>query len=526
MSRKSVPVALMLALVATLAPVAASLFLAYEQSREDELSQVMALASEVLRRGNESSRQIIEAIDELNAQPGGAPCSKDNRLLMERIDLRSTYLQAVGHVENNQLDCYSLGELPAPYPLGNPDYVSALGYATRLGVELPPGSGQRYVVSERNGFAAIIHPERSLDVFVDQTDISLGSFSYSAGRALLQRGHFDTAWPARLGENSQVAFFDEAYVVALKRSDVGDFAAFAAVPILRWQQQMQRLTIRLVPFGLGAGLLLAYLLRRLLKQQSSLPAQVRQGLRRHEFFLLYQPIVALQNGELVGAEALIRWRRADGELVRPDLFIPIAEESGLIRQITGYVMQRAADDMRAVFAAHPSFHVAINVSAQDLEARDLQEAALRLAKDAGGQPGNIVLEATERGFLNAELVMARVAALRALGCLIAIDDFGTGYSSLSYLEKFEFDCLKIDKSFVDTIGTDAATSRVVSHIIGMAKSLKVDMVAEGVETADQASFLREHGVQFAQGWHFGRPMPVAQLLTLLTEQAQQQPSAA
>lgn len=525
MSRKSVPVALMLALVATLVPVAASLYLAYEQSREDELAQVMALASEVLRRGNESSRQIIDAIDELDAQHRDGACSKANQQLMESIDLRSTYLQAVGHVSNDQLDCYSLGEMPSPYPIGKPDYVSALGYATRLGVELPPGSGQRYVVSEKNGFAAIIHPERSLDVFVDQTDLSLGSFSHSTGRVLLQRGHFDAAWPARLGQSKQVAFFADEYVVALRRSEIGDFAAFAAVPILRWQQQMQRLTIRLVPFGLGAGLLLAYLLRRLLKQQSSLPAQIRQGLRRQEFFLLYQPMVALAGGAVVGAEALIRWRRADGELVRPDLFIPIAEESGLIRQITAFVMQRAAEDMRSVLAAYPNFHVAINVSAQDLEARDLQTTVLQLIKDSAGKPGNIVLEATERGFLNAEIVMARVAALRALGCSVAIDDFGTGYSSLSYLEKFEFDYLKIDKSFVDTIGTDAATSRVVSHIIGMAKSLKVDMVAEGVETAAQANFLREHGVQFAQGWHFGRPMPAAQLLSLLAEQGQQ-PNAA
>src|SRR3990167_8188196 len=117
----------MLALVATLVPVAASLYLAYEQSREDELAQVMALAGEVLRRGNESSRQIIDAIDELDAQHSDGACSKANLLLMERIDLRSTYLQAVGHISNNQLDCYSLGELPSPYPIGKPDYVSALG---------------------------------------------------------------------------------------------------------------------------------------------------------------------------------------------------------------------------------------------------------------------------------------------------------------------------------------------------------------------------------------------------------------
>jgi sensor c-di-GMP phosphodiesterase-like protein len=214
----------------------------------------------------------------------------------------------------------------------------------------------------------------------------------------------------------------------------------------------------------------------------------------------------------VGAEALVRWSRADGTQVRPDLFIPVAEETGLIEALTDHVMDLVISDMRELLIHDRSAHIAINLSAGDVSSgRALKVLSGKLV-GSGIHPQQIWLEATERGFLDIQGARTSLAAARRAGHCVAIDDFGVGYSSLQYLQQLPLDALKIDKSFIDSIGTHSVTSPVTSHIIDMAKTLGLFTVAEGIETSAQLAYLQSRQVEFGQGWLFSRPLPAPEFV--------------
>jgi sensor c-di-GMP phosphodiesterase-like protein len=185
-----------------------------------------------------------------------------------------------------------------------------------------------------------------------------------------------------------------------------------------------------------------------------------------------------------------------------------------------------AKDLPQLIQLDSDFKVAINLSAQDVSSEGTVDVLQRLLQTSGAHSSNLEVEATERGFLQGVEARKILARIRKMGIGVSIDDFGTGYSSLSCLQTLGLDTLKIDKAFVDTIGTDGATSQVVLHIIEMAHSLNLDMVAEGVETEAQALFLRERSVRYAQGWLFGKPMPVGILCELLAARLASTPESA
>lgn len=248
------------------------------------------------------------------------------------------------------------------------------------------------------------------------------------------------------------------------------------------------------------------------RRRLSLAGELAAAVRRREFVVHYQPIIDLRSGRCVGAEALIRWIRPGGKTLRPDLFISIAEENGLMTRITEEVFRLVIRDMEDLLAEDRGMHIAVNLSAGDLKdgkvLRVLQEMLEGTAIDAR----QIWLEATERGFMDVDKARCIIEQAREQGHAVAIDDFGTGYSSLSYLQRLPLDTLKIDKSFVDTIGTDSATHKVTDHIIDMAKSLNLLTVAEGIERQEQADHLKNRNVDFGQGWLFGKPMPAPEFI--------------
>jgi len=510
--RLAISIGILVGLIAIAVPIILSVYVAWRQSFDDQRALARSIASDVLRRSEESTGQTLAIFQALKQAPGAQdPCSADTIRLMGKLDLGSDQIQAVGYVHNDRLLCSSYGKHDSP--VGPPLYTTPYGTQTRTGVQFPiyPGLEFLLVTDVQSGYTTAIHPNLPLDVFSNDAEISLGVFSTVSGKPVIHRGTVKPVWLEKLGEAGEAQYLDGEYLVAVKKSGKYALAAFAAVPSARITAGLWRSALTLVPIGAIAGSLLAFAVAFLVRQQLALPSLIKVALRRNEFFLEYQPIMDLRDGACVGAEALIRWRRPDGHIVRPDLFIPEAEDAGLITAITKRVMELVARDAATLLRARPGLHIAINLSARDLQTEGTGQRVRSLIQRMEVQAHNLMVEVTERGFMQEADIAHRVMAdLHESKIRIAIDDFGTGYSSLSYLQKFKLDYLKIDKSFVDTMGGDAATSQVAHHIIEMAKSLNLEMIAEGVETEAQLRYLRQRGVQFAQGWYFSKALPFAE----------------
>ncbi len=253
-------------------------------------------------------------------------------------------------------------------------------------------------------------------------------------------------------------------------------------------------------------------MQRASSRRLQLETAIRHGLKRGQFQFYYQPKVDLRSQQIVGMEALVRWYREDGTVVSPAEFIPVAEETGLIIPLGEQLLLLACDQVRRWNSqrAQP-LKLALNLSARQFQQDDLGTMIQRILKLTGLAPALLELEITESMVMDdVEQAVATLQRLKAIGVSIPMDDFGTGYSSLSYLQRFPIDTLKIDRSFIRELEANGSGAGIVSAIITMARSLELGVVAEGVETESQADFLVAQGCPIAQGYLFGKPLPVAE----------------
>ncbi|WP_240543962.1 putative bifunctional diguanylate cyclase/phosphodiesterase [Bradyrhizobium canariense] len=240
----------------------------------------------------------------------------------------------------------------------------------------------------------------------------------------------------------------------------------------------------------------------------ALERDLRGALEAHEFHLAFQPQVRLDSTELTGFEALLRWKHPSRGLVSPAEFIPIVEENGLIVPIGEWVLRMAC----ATAATWPDLTIAVNLSPVQFRSRGLVTMVTSALAEAGLPPHRLELEVTETALLDdSEATIEILHQLRALGVRVSLDDFGVGYSSLSYLRKFPFDRIKIDRSFVGTLGESPESVAIVRTIASLGSVLGVETTAEGVETIEQLDFVRECGCTAVQGYYFGKPCPAAEV---------------
>jgi sensor c-di-GMP phosphodiesterase-like protein len=506
-------IAIVVAIVAAATPILIALWQARRQALDGERRHILSYATDVLHRTEATGQQIEDGIARIVESRVGDPCDEANLAVMREIDLASTYIQAIGYVAGDRLICSSLGQHGSGFPLGPVDLVGPNQARIRVGVRFPFAPSISFVVVERDNYAAIIHKDLPIDIQTSEPDASLAI--YMLGRVLTSRGNAQASWFESSDTAQERTFIDGEYLVTVVRSNRYAVATAAAIPLTYLNQRVRATALLLVPIGAVMGIVLAFVLVRLTRSQLALPAVLKTALRRREFFLVYEPIVDLKTGAWVGAEALVRWRRPTGETVRPDVFIPVAEDSGLIVRITEQVIDMVGRDAAALNGRFPHFTFSINLSSADLH----EPGTLERIDAIGAEPGTLQIEVTERGLLDRTVAMEVIRGLRARHISVAIDDFGTGYSSLSYLRAFDADILKIDKSFVRAIATDSPTSDVVQHIIDMGRGLRFRLIAEGIETDTQLTYLRDRGVHYGQGFFFTQPLALDGLIERLATAA-------
>jgi EAL domain-containing protein (putative c-di-GMP-specific phosphodiesterase class I) len=248
-----------------------------------------------------------------------------------------------------------------------------------------------------------------------------------------------------------------------------------------------------------------------------LSSELRHALERHELSLHYQPIRDAVSGELTALEALLRWNHPGDGFVPPDEFIPVAEETGLIRPLGDWALRAACVQGRAwQSAGFRAIRIAVNVSARQLQKPNWADEVARILAETGQSAAHLELELTESAIMQSDdATVENLSRLSEMGVGLCLDDFGTGYSSLSYLSRFPIDRVKIDRSFVSRLSDDSGhTSLLVEAILSMAKCLNLGVVAEGVETEEQLQFLRERGCHEIQGFLVNSPATAEELLPL------------
>ena len=498
--------AVILALIGIAIPLSATVYLSWVRAVQFEQNHLTFFAQRALERAHISLRDASNTLKQLDHE-SFLPCSPDHIRQMRVATMTTRSVDDIGYFEDGYLKCTSTGMMIDKIALAPEQFTADDGIRFSLTMTPLLSDGRRMIGLAYNAHKALLDPARFADIILAD-DMQL-AVVLSDGNPLGSVHEPDPAFVKTLvtspGSNP-----DDAILHAIVKK--GDLVAVTMEPDKNLFKQLQQELLVLLPLGILMAIFMVSVVVWFSRRRLSPLGELKIAVERKEFVLHYQPIVSLKTGACIGAEALVRWQRPDGSMTRPDLFIPLAEESGLIMQITDQVIDMVIRDLKPMLIAHRNIHIAVNLSAQDIKSGRILEVLQSKLLGTGIYNNQILLEATERGFMDIDSARGTIDTARKRGHSVAIDDFGTGYSSLSYLQGLPMDALKIDKSFVDTIGTDAATASVTTHIINIAKTLNLQIVAEGVETQAQADYLIARDVEFGQGWLFAKAMPVADFI--------------
>ncbi|MGR6773142.1 EAL domain-containing protein [Pectobacterium brasiliense] len=467
-----------------------------------------------------AGRIIQQATSALDILEEGFPpyCDNFHLGLLRKVAYDNDYIQDVVYIDGNRPRCSSMMNDINTMFLPEPDFRYKDIYNIWYKVESPLNKNKPMIYVGATRHLVVLNPRSFLDV---------PSYSYNIRYALLEKNKLDgrvilsdsmsSSIYSRLtagGNNPDRFYIDDKYYV-LKPLPDSDLALMVRA------DKPVKLSFYLTVFfsALPIFMLISLLLSEVISRKSLAIQSPRyvlnQALRQKEFELHYQPIIKLDTAQVVGCEALIRWRHSDGRLITPDSFIPMIRQVGLMKELTFFVINEALQTANVLRNRYPEMFVSINLEAAEFEDIDVFNYLVEQVAIYELDGANVNVELTESSMIEPQKAAPMVELYQQKGIDVAIDDFGTGYSGLSYLERVKANKLKIDKSFVGNISDHSPTDIVLSHIVSMAHCLNLHIVAEGIETPAQEAYLKSLGVAYAQGWLYSKALTQEDLLAFL-----------
>jgi sensor c-di-GMP phosphodiesterase-like protein len=482
-------------------------------------SRLSAYANRLEEHQEEITREVAATLRQVNAsrQP---PCSAEGIALLRRLTFAARFLKDVGRTQDNALVCSATsGKLTAPIPMLKPDIQGPRGSVIYRSFQLNLSAGDRADVVAHLNSEVVLSPDNFAEYSQEPIHYATGFTDRTKGIVYGSRRQ-EFAFPTAVLQTNQV----------LQRADTLYLARCSArfpvcsVTYIRtheiWQAN-RMLLAGYITTGTIAGVLCGAALLMAGRKRRSHSSQLRRAILMGNLSVAYQPIVELETRRIIGAEALARWTDEDGDSIRPEIIISLAEAEGFVSEITRFVVTRSLQELRPLLEKNPKFRLSINLAPSDLADPRLLLLLDESLNNSTIAPQNIAFELTERATSDTEVAAASIRRLRDRGHTVYIDDFGTGYSNLAFLSELNVDGIKINRSFIATIGTESVTASIIPQILAVAEALNLEVVVQGIEREQQADYFAACNQRIlGQGWFFGMPVPAKSLIYLCSEKAE------
>ena len=472
----------------------------------------------ILQREDELSDELTDTLSQANASPY-APCSTEDIILLRRLTFVSRFLKDVGRMNGNVFLCSATSEQSGGTTgLIRPDIQLADEDQIYLRYPLHAPSGDSATVVVRRNAGAVVSPDVLAEFPQQPIHFTMRIYNPLTRESVPREAGADREtplpFPGRRVRQKDLLTWERC-------SEHFPVCVTTSIRISELWQSSRALLFGYIATGTIAGIACALTLLMAGGNGRSQTNQLKRAILMGKLSVVYQPIVELGDHRIVGAEALARWTDEDGASIRPETIIALADAEGFVSEITRFVLTRALDELRDVFASNSAFQLSINLAPSDLADPRLLLLLDEKLSDGRIAAQNLAFELPERATFDREVAITAIRRLRDRGHVVFIDDFGTGYSNLTYLSELDVDGIKINRSFIGTIGTESVTASIVPQILAVAQALDLKVVVQGIEREEQAEYFASGDPHMlAQGWFFGLPVPARSLLFLCSEKAE------
>lgn len=485
-----------------------------QQRAEMIADQFVLRIHTVVKAALHEEYEVIQALDGSHYPH----CSDAGLAWMRKLILKSDYLSEAGRMEGSQIVCSaSMGRVVPSGKEFTPDLVLRNGIKVYLNPEPYQRPNMTIIVARKGDWFVVFRP--TVEAFFASAPMRFVITRLdSHGNPMHPTMGTLTDAPAWIASAERKTLWKNT-IFATRCDQQGATCITASISLHDAMQYGHFGVGMTIAMGAIMGALFSLLFSFLNRQNGALEWKLRQAIRADKLYVAYMPIVDLNSRRVVGAEALVRWEDEEGQPIPPDIFIQLAEERGFVSEITEFVVRQVLNEFGAHLRNHCEFSINVNVTASDFANPGFLTMLNQHLEDAGVAPQSLTVEITESSTARHGAVRDMIRQLRGQGYRVHIDDFGTGYSSLAYLHELSVDAIKIDKSFTQAIGTEAVTVTILPQIMAMADALGLEVVVEGIETEEQASYFADLSKpRLAQGWLFGAPVPALHFADLHIDQ--------